>query len=279
MSVATLADLEGMDYVPLAVVPLALPSETSPSSFRTALYAFTAPPYCWLDIGTPVHLHLSHGPVGVGGPCRCPRNRKEKEPLAIRGWVVAESARTKCEVEYVVTNEEKDAAVQRAVIRFKLPPNIPLPPNSAELDAQQACDRTGRASQNLEYRIGRGGPAGRVHEAGRPALEPPEGRLRRILADDGKAEGIGLDRGVPRLEPGPMTMKIPHADGAPRSRWTATQPYAMIEAYGRTVPAHTSKAVEDGIWNYGRPIMVRARERTDGLGGLMGQEWRHLDSV
>lgn len=259
-----------MDYVPLAVRVLH-PSELSaPSPPHAMTFAFTAPPYCWLDLGTPVHLHVSPIPAYFPGPCRCPRELRVDGAPAIKGWVVAESGRTAGEVVYVVKNEDLGAATQHALLLFRLLPRFAPPPNSAELAAHRAHARAERV-ENIAPRGG--GPDG------------PPGRMEGLYGADIGACGMEMDRtGRDELESARNKSRtragFPEGDlitrnsqcqrGPVVSRRTAAQPYEIWETYGGTKLSRAARTEAEAVQNYGQPITIRRRGRPDGLEGLMG---------
>lgn len=268
MDLESSPDLERMAYVPLSVSVVPQPPHPGDAPAGGAALVFMAPPYCWLDIGTPVHLHIAAAPTFFSGPCRCPRLRTLSNPLAIRGWIVAEWDRTERTVKYMVRNEETHALAQYTTIQFGPLPGIRPPPRGLDVNAERIPARTGYLSEKPWRVTGPHGPVvqlgglpqGRAREEWRPndgtfpSLEQEAGpRGGRANEDGGESEGSRLVT----MNPGPPL-------AVARVRASAARPYTMWETYGGRVISRAARAEEDGIRNYGRPIVVRPRERGDG---------------
>lgn len=250
-------ELDGMEYVPLAVFPRGPPLHPAPPPDCEAAFAFTAPPYCWLDVGTPVHLHLARIPCIFSGPCRCPRVRPSEDPLAIRGWVVTERERTERKVEFVVKNEDPSAPIQHASVQFGPFPGILPPPNVADAALNRTYMRAGVVPIGSGRASGPDGPPGQRNNA------PAAGR---IWSSWGEPSGDGLSkprRGRGPQDLGPMMMNLDHLRVPNRNGTLATQPYEMREVYGGMAMSPGAKAEADGIRNYGCPIVVRPSGRAD----------------
>lgn len=270
MNMTAFPELEEMDYVPLLVAPS--PS-ARPSLFpgTTMSFVFTAPPYCWLDIGTPVHLHVDASLPSFPGPCRCPRTWSPTDVRAIRGWVVAECCRTEQTVEYVVKNEDPRARAQYVNVLFGPLPGISPPPRAGSANDERIRGRSKYSTEDPERAPGPEGPAGRTKEAPTEWVWRLDWRssgavpnLDKEAGPRGQRPGGGAETVSQAQWPGTMTMNLELPSKRAASRVTTAQPYAMWEAYGGAVMSRAAKAQEDAIRNYGRPIVVRPSGGGDG---------------
>lgn len=269
MTPAELADLGGMVYVPLSVVSLESPTTPVPQPGRLPMLSFTAPPYCWLDVGTPVHLHIERAPRFFTGPCACPRNQNQREPLAMRGWIVEEKVRTDKEVVYVVKNEESRAPVQHVLILFGSRLGVPPPPNAMNGE-RHAAAWAEDGLRRTRPEDGNTGPRETLNSEACGGLERkgPGVEVRSVWRGREVAWRTWMERpGMERSEgPGPMTMNLEQIRDPLRDCASASQPYAMWETYGSAGMSREAKAEEDAIRNYGCPIRIRPSRRTEGAG-------------
>ncbi|OJT15894.1 hypothetical protein TRAPUB_14215 [Trametes pubescens] len=265
MTPSELLELEAMEYVPLSVVSLESPTAALARLERAPMLAFAAPPYCWLDVGTPVHLHLERTPRYFTGPCGCSRIRPSQDSLAIRGWIEEERVRTDREVVYVVKNEERDAPIQRAFILFGSRLGVPPPPNATGAGQRNATAALEVAAESLRRGPGPCGPLERWTLESWTRTEQMEW-MRESSRMRANNELLRGSRGMEeeRARQGARTMNL----GQPRESQgdcaAAVQPYTMWETYGGAGMSREAKAEEDGIRNYGCPIVVRPRKRMDG---------------
>lgn len=258
--------LETMDYVPLYVLHLP-PSPNDPAGLRgngVARYALVAPPYCWFEAGTPVHLHSPNAGVWRGGPCRCPRPKNE-DRQDFRGWIVGEDVGLDGDVEYEVVNEDTGAITQRATIIFRRSSGFPPLPSISERGTYPAPGRLSDVGGGVWPEGGPPDLTGQTRawhrlqnrtQPEKPAAVAPYRKTR--------LRETALPASLTRYEAGPMTLRPADARTQLRERAQPAHPYRMWEVYGRTAAPSATRAESDGIKNYGQPIVVRPRERTDG---------------
>lgn len=260
-----------MDYVPLYVAP---PPPTAPADAETqsGRYALTSPPYCWLEVGTPIHLHFSSNGGSRKGPCRCLRDRSREDGLDFRGWIIGERASANGDVEYVVVNEERGARMQQAIILFRHSSGFPPLPRIAEVAVRHALPLAAAVEDEASRVDGPTGLAERVEEGragtnhqaltGARGTEWPHPMLLPSLGP--WTPSLAAPTSQTRHEHDLRMTKPGDAVGRTRGRQLAAHPYRMWDVYGTTAAPCATRAETDGIRNYGQPIVVRARERTDG---------------
>ncbi len=269
MTTPVSSDLDDMAYVPLAVAPAPFAPQPNPPPDGIPTLVFTAPPYCWLDIGTPVHLHVAPTPLFFDKPCRCPRARLQTDTLAIRGWVVEERARTEESVVYVVTNEDTYAHAPYVAVQFGPLPGIRPPPSASDANKGWILARTETLVGSHWRADGSSGPLGLAECVSRTRTGSPDRPTRWTPPEleqvpQTRERGLGkAEAGALRGWPGAMTQELERQRQPSRDRSAATLPYTMWETYGGAVLSRDAKNKDDAIRNYGRPIVVRPRERFD----------------
>lgn len=118
-----------MHYAPLYVSPLFSTNHPTPPTATTALYTLSAQPRFVLEIGTCVHLHFLYAPTSIIDDSLASVPDPMSIPLAIKGRIAGERARTGVEVEYVIKNEERNSPIRRAFVRLRLRPEDPMLPD------------------------------------------------------------------------------------------------------------------------------------------------------
>lgn len=258
-------------YTPLYVTPLIFLSSPTPPTSRTATYTLTRPPGCLLAVGTAVCLCLAQAQcLEIRGSSRVAQTAAGSP--AIWGWIAGERSRTVDEVEYVVKNEDRNAPILRAFVRFRsLPGLIPLP-RLGDLVAErfQRSVGEGVAGQRESWDAGPTPPW--ISSQQQHATQTDRATDRRERCDGDGPYGSAAEA-MPAVE------DLRYLKNPLQTRVMATQPYSIWEPYVESATTWPTQAVVDGIRNYGQPIVVSSREQEMEAQPGPGREWRYIDSV
>ncbi|KAL1939360.1 hypothetical protein VTO73DRAFT_10163 [Trametes versicolor] len=234
-------------YTPLYVTPLIFLSSPTPPTSRTATYTLTRPPGCLLAVGTAVCLCLAQAQcLESRGSSRVAQTAAGSP--AIWGWIAGERSRTVDEVEYVVKNEDRNAPILRAFVRFRsLPGLIPLP-RLGDLVAERFQRSVGEGVAGRRESWDAGPTPPWISSQQQHATQTDRATDRRERCDGDGPYGSAAEA-MPAVE------DLRYLKNPLQTRVMATQPYSIWEPYVESATTWPTQAVVDGIRNYGQPIV------------------------
>ncbi|KAH9846120.1 hypothetical protein C2E23DRAFT_891145 [Lenzites betulinus] len=243
---------------------MALPGRPAPPSSLFATYFSPVLPTRPITVGLPVHLHLlcfqAHSL-----PARLPKDLDSVSiPIAVKGVIAGERARTATSVEFVVMNDLLDTGVRRAFITLDFHPRLTPLPDLASMIARSLPD------ENRGWRHSAAAPW--------PSLPIPD-----VTPDAPEAAAVGWmeETAVPRAGNATATCEchecarpMPQAFPAPTTAHpgiTTLAPQTPLPAWGTAGTPNLMAAPDERA--YPRPP---ARSETEWRGAMRNDEngWR-----